>query len=61
MKKTTLAVSLLCLSISSVQAKITTENENLPGEKQTASQLNQQQLIERMRNTWRNNFIPSDS
>lgn len=51
MKKTTLAVSLLCLSMSSVQARITTENENLPAEKQTASQLNQQQLIERMRNT----------
>lgn len=61
MKKTTLAVSLLCLSMSSVQARITTENENLPAEKQTASQLNQQQLIERMRNTWRNNFVPSGS
>ncbi|MEG2267010.1 MAG: polysaccharide lyase family 8 super-sandwich domain-containing protein, partial [Acinetobacter sp.] len=61
MKKTTLAVSLLCLSMSSVQARITTENENLPDEKQTASQVNQQQLIERMRNTWRNNFVPSGS
>ncbi len=44
MKKTTLAISLLCLSMSSVQAHLSTENETLPTKKQIASKLNQHKL-----------------
>ncbi|ENT6988852.1 hypothetical protein ACFD8M_003500 [Escherichia coli] len=61
MKKTILAISVLCISMSSVQANLTTENETLLTQKQTASKLNQQKLIEQMRNTWKSNFVPSGS
>lgn len=61
MKKTILAISVLCISMSSVQANLTTENETLLTQKKTASKLNQQKLIEQMRNTWKSNFVPSGS
>ena len=61
MKKTILAISVLCISMSSVQANLTTENETLLTQKQTVSKLNQQKLIEQMRNTWKSNFVPSGS
>lgn len=60
MKKTNLAFSLLCLSMGSVHAQIATENVNLPVVKSTTTTSTQQQhIIERMRDTWRQNFVPS--
>ncbi|ECU9384896.1 TPA: polysaccharide lyase 8 family protein [Salmonella enterica subsp. diarizonae serovar 61:l,v:z35] len=60
MKKTVLALSLLCLYQGYVQAQTLTEKkvptvETLQGR----SHLQQHQIIVEMRNTWRNNFIPS--
>lgn len=61
MKKTTLAFSLLCLSIGSVDAQITAEHEKPPAVKPAAVPSDQQHIIERMRASWRHNFVPSSA
>lgn len=61
MKKTTLALSLFCLSMGSVHAQIAAERENSPAVKPTTAVSTQQHIIERMRDSWRQNFVPSSA